>query len=56
MGRIARSERGEAGVSYDPIFEYPPQERTFAELTEREKNRVSHRYLALRRLRATLGA
>jgi XTP/dITP diphosphohydrolase len=43
QGRISEVERGSAGFSYDPIFEYPPAGRTFAELTEEEKNAVSHR-------------
>ena len=51
-GRLAESERGEAGFSYDPIFEYPPCGRTFAELSESEKNVVSHRARAAARMAA----
>ncbi|MBV9103069.1 MAG: non-canonical purine NTP pyrophosphatase, partial [Candidatus Eremiobacteraeota bacterium] len=43
-------ERGEGGFSYDPIFWYPPLQRTFAELSEKEKNAVSHRAMAVRSL------
>ena len=50
-GRIADSERGEGGFSYDAIFEYPPLAATFAELSEEEKNAVSHRALAASALR-----
>jgi len=50
QGRIAEEERGSAGFSYDPIFEYPPAGRTFAELTEEEKNAVSHRARAAQAL------
>ncbi|HTV72412.1 MAG TPA: non-canonical purine NTP pyrophosphatase [Candidatus Acidoferrales bacterium] len=53
-GRLALHERGALGFSYDPIFEYPPLGRTFAELTEKEKNRVSHRGRAARALMAQL--
>jgi XTP/dITP diphosphohydrolase len=44
-GALARQERGEAGFSYDPIFEYADG-RTFAQLSEDEKNAVSHRAIA----------
>jgi XTP/dITP diphosphohydrolase len=53
-GRIAESERGDAGFSYDPLFVYPPAERTFAELAAAEKNAVSHRGRAVVRLLAAL--
>ncbi len=43
------------GFGYDPVFYYPPYEKTFAELTLEEKNRISHRGLALRAARAILG-
>jgi len=42
-GTIAREEHGKFGFGYDPIFFYPPAGKTFAELDESEKNRVSHR-------------
>ena len=35
-------------VGYDPIFYYPPLQKAFAELTEEEKNQVSHRAEALK--------
>jgi XTP/dITP diphosphohydrolase len=47
-GLLARAERGIAGFSFDPIFEYPPAGKTFAELTEGGKNAVSHRSKAAR--------
>ncbi len=43
LGTIASEERGKFGFGYDPIFVYPPADKTFAELDEDEKNRVSHR-------------
>ena len=54
-GTVAQSERGDAGFSYDPIFLYTPLSATFAELTESQKNEISHRALAARSLVAALG-
>lgn len=45
-GEVAREDRGEGGFSFDPIFVYPPAKKSFAELTEEEKNAVSHRAIA----------
>jgi XTP/dITP diphosphohydrolase len=53
-GEIASEERGERGFSFDPIFFYPPLGRTFAELTAREKNQVSHRAVAAASLRSLM--
>jgi XTP/dITP diphosphohydrolase len=55
-GEIAPRERGQAGFSYDPIFWYPPLGRTFAELSEEEKNSVSHRGLAVEALARLVSA
>lgn len=49
-GLIAEEPRGSNGFGYDPVFYYPPLEKTFAELSQEEKNRVSHRGKALREL------
>lgn len=42
-GNIADAPSGKEGFGYDPVFFYPPQNRTFAELTPAEKESVSHR-------------
>jgi len=42
-GYIAFAPCGENGFGYDPIFYYPPLDKTFGELKEEEKNKVSHR-------------
>jgi XTP/dITP diphosphohydrolase len=42
-GYILDSEHGAGGFGYDPLFLYPPLGRSFATLTEKEKNAVSHR-------------
>ena len=44
-GKIAHSSRGTNGFGYDPIFEY--KGKTFAELTQEEKAKVSHRGKAI---------
>ena len=53
-GEIAGAPRGEHGFGYDPLFLLPSLGRTMAELSDRDKDRVSHRGRALRRLRALL--
>lgn len=47
-GRIGYEERGQGGFGYDPIFYLPEYGKTTAELSEQEKNAVSHRGRALR--------
>lgn len=54
-GTIALSPSGEGGFGYDPIF-LLPDGRTMAQLTAEEKNQVSHRGRALRRLSAILSS
>ena len=49
-GEIARAPRGTSGFGYDPLFFLPQLGRTAAELAPPEKNRVSHRGRALRKL------
>lgn len=49
-GEIARAPRGQGGFGYDPVFLDPGLGRTAAQLTPAEKNRLSHRGVALRRL------
>jgi len=53
-GEIAPGPRGTGGFGYDPVFVYPPLGRTFGELTDQEKEHVSHRALAARAARALL--
>ena len=60
-GRIARAPKGSGGFGYDPIFEpasEPPEGRTLGEWSATEKNEISHRARAARRMSrklATLG-
>ena len=53
-GRIGYEEKGANGFGYDPIFYVPEFGRTTAELTEEEKNLVSHRGKALRLMKEEL--
>ena len=53
-GRIGYEERGDHGFGYDPIFYVPQFGKTTAELTEEEKNRVSHRGKALEQMKEEL--
>ena len=47
-GTIIEEQRGVNGFGYDPIFRLDSSEKTMAELTEEEKNLVSHRGKALK--------
>lgn len=51
-GELLREPVGEGGFGYDPIFYYPPFQKTFAQVSEEEKNAVSHRAEALKLLYA----
>lgn len=48
-GRIAEISRGENGFGYDPVFIVPRYKKTFAQLSPRQKNAVSHRSRALKK-------
>lgn len=53
-GVIAEEIRGREGFGYDPVFFLPERGRTFAEMPLAEKNRISHRALALEKMRRVL--
>ncbi len=46
-GFITFEMKGNNGFGYDPIFYYPPLDKTFAEMEKEEKEKVSHRGAAL---------
>jgi len=50
-GTIGCEARGHAGFGYDPLFVPVDREQTFGEMSEREKNQISHRQAALARMR-----
>ena len=53
-GRIDYEEKGSNGFGYDPIFYVPQFGKTTAELTEEQKNQVSHRGKALELMKEEL--
>ncbi len=55
-GRISPDPHGDHGFGYDPIFFYPPEGRTLAEVSDETKRAVSHRGAAFRTLAAWLEA
>ncbi|MBU5455994.1 XTP/dITP diphosphatase [Caproiciproducens sp. MSJ-32] len=53
-GYILEERRGEGGFGYDPLFFYKPYNKTFSEMTMEEKNKISHRGIALRKVIQTI--
>jgi XTP/dITP diphosphohydrolase len=49
-GEILESPQGSGGFGYDPVFYFPVLKKTFAELLPEEKNRISHRGKAFRKM------
>lgn len=49
-GTIAQSESGARGFGYDPLFTPNGYTKTLAELTDSQKNLISHRGIAIRKL------
>jgi XTP/dITP diphosphohydrolase len=56
QGTITEVPRGTNGFGYDPVFVPRGETRTYAELTDAEKNAISHRGRAVRWLRKLLAA
>ncbi|MEL6252441.1 MAG: RdgB/HAM1 family non-canonical purine NTP pyrophosphatase [Bacteroidota bacterium] len=53
-GEISREERGNGGFGYDPLFVPLGHNKSFAEMSPSEKNAISHRGKAVRKLAAFL--
>ena len=53
-GSISLEPRGSSGFGYDPLFVVPEYDKTFAEIGEAVKNRISHRAIALSKARIYL--
>ena len=55
-GKIGFKEKGKRGFGYDPLFLLPKYGKTMAELSLEEKNKISHRGKALKKLRRVIRA
>jgi len=53
-GQITQHKTGNDGFGYDPIFQPEGYEETFAQMNMQEKNKISHRALAVQKLVAYL--
>lgn len=53
-GKIGFEERGNGGFGYDPLFIIEGMDKTMAELTLEEKNKISHRANALKKMKEKL--
>lgn len=53
-GVITREELGDRGFGYDSIFYCPSKKKTFAQIPENEKNLISHRANALKKVKGVL--
>jgi len=53
-GFITKKEIGKNGFGYDPLFYYPPLKKTFAQLSLKEKNKISHRSKAIKKARKVI--
>jgi len=53
-GSITTEKQGKDGFGYDPVFKAKGYDRTFAEITLEEKNKIGHRGLAVKQLIAFL--
>lgn len=49
-GEILKEKQGEKGFGYDPIFKPTGISESFAEMSSKEKNKISHRGLAIQKL------
>ena len=53
-GEITREAIGAGGFGFDPVFKLLQNGKTFAEMTKTEKNKISHRGIALRKMQELL--
>ena len=53
-GYITFEPKGNSGFGYDPIFYYPPLDKTYAQMSAEEKNSISHRGIASRKMKVVL--
>ncbi len=55
-GKIIEKPRGIDGFGYDPIFQPEGYNITYAQMTLEEKNSISHRALAIKKMKTILSA
>ncbi len=48
-GKIIEEKIGGSGFGYDPVFYYKELDKTFSEMSVKEKNKISHRAIALKK-------
>lgn len=53
-GKIARALIGQGGFGYDPLFIHAESGRSYGQMSEEEKNTISHRALALEKVKKCL--
>ncbi len=53
-GYIATERKGKSGFGYDPVFYIPKLKKTFAQLSSKQKNQISHRAKALEKVKKYL--
>ncbi|MGB7230377.1 MAG: non-canonical purine NTP pyrophosphatase, partial [Candidatus Acidiferrum sp.] len=53
-GEILVAPKGSGGFGYDPVFYFPALKKSFAELLQEEKNGISHRGQAFRKMMRSL--
>jgi XTP/dITP diphosphohydrolase len=53
-GVIGRSEKGSNGFGYDPLFVVPASSKTVAQMSNTEKNQISHRAVAIKNFNGLL--
>lgn len=53
-GIIVKEPAGESGFGYDPIFYLPESDKTMAQISQSEKNKISHRGRALQKMKTRI--
>ncbi len=56
QGLILTEQRGDNGFGYDPLFYVPELKKTYAQMSDAEKNQYSHRGLAMKKLYALIAS
>ncbi|MCJ7508735.1 MAG: XTP/dITP diphosphatase [candidate division Zixibacteria bacterium] len=54
FGYVADKEYGDQGFGYDPVFYFPPEKKTFGQMSASQKNQISHRAKAFLRTKKVI--